>query len=742
MSASKPIAAGDSLSTDRRPSRTLLGTSHRSISAIERYHASVAEESIARDLEDEDVEELTNDPQRAGSSTEHPAATQHSMTGSYRRPSYYASGPRPVFGTRAQLPESVPPAEQDWETAISEERSLLRDNHILPPKHPRRKSSVRSLRGRNGGGLFRRVLESVGLAAGQSGKGKANGTTEEEHTGTENGPAVEEVESNPDPDAIAPDETTALLPHGRDPDAPYGGEGGEDNVVKKWEEAVMAGQIQTTWQRESKVLLKYSAPLIFTFILQNSLTMTSIFTVGHIGKIELGAVSLGGMTANITGYAVYQGLATSLDTLCAQAYGSGRKKLVGLQLQRMVFFLWTITIPIAIVWALGTQILEYFVPEKDIAVFAGQYLKILIIGAPAYACFESGKRYVQAQGRFEATLYVLLIVAPLNVFLHWLFVYRFDWGFIGCPIAVVITENLMPVLLFLYVRFFGGLECWPGFTWKAFRNWGPMVRLALPGLVMVLAEFLAFEILTLASARISATHLAANTVLQSLSILTYQLPFPLSIASSTRVANLIGAALPDAARVTTRVTYIIGTVLGLLNMIVLWSLKERIPWLFTSEADVAALAAATLPFNAAFQLFDALAAQGNGLLRGLGMQEVGGYVNLFAYYCVSWTPFLDPLKSSYDLTILTVMIDCPPSLLRSLLRPALGPARPVDGSGLRSGDRRHRRGTVHLPDVVRTCQRRGGEAQFNRVRWCKLFLVVMGSCSCQILTRCYGWLFV
>ena len=100
-----------------------------------------------------------------------------------------------------------------------------------------------------------------------------------------------------------------------------------------------SGQIQNNWKREAKVLVQYSAPLMLTFILQNSLTLTSVFTVGHIGKIELGAVSLGGMTANITGYAVYHGLATSLDTLCAQAYGSGRKKLVGLQLQRMVFFL-------------------------------------------------------------------------------------------------------------------------------------------------------------------------------------------------------------------------------------------------------------------------------------------------------------------------------------------------------------------------------------------------------------------
>ena len=129
------------------------------------------------------------------------------------------------------------------------------------------------------------------------------------------------------------------------------------------------------------------------------------------------------MTANITGYAIYQGLATSLDTLCAQAYGSGRKTLVGLQTQRMVLFLWTITIPIAVIWLCADKILMKIVPEKEVAILAGRYLKIVLIGAPGYATFESAKRYLQAQGLFSASLYILLICAPLNALMNWLFVW-------------------------------------------------------------------------------------------------------------------------------------------------------------------------------------------------------------------------------------------------------------------------------------------------------------------------------
>lgn len=605
---SKPVRNPARNRSSSPPTSRSFGTSYISQHGLDSRIAAIAAESIALDLQDDEFGHATttDGADLVRTDTQERWVGAHSMTGHYRRPSIFACTPRPFLG--AQPPESIVPVEQEWEAAIGEERSLLRDNNIIPPKHPRRADLAHD----DGVRGLRKMLSISAFSIRQKNP---------------------DFRDDADGNVPVPGETTSLLGHAAD--MPYGGQDTPANISKKWEEAVESGQIQTTWQRETKTLVSYAGPLILSFILQTSLTLTSVFTVGHIGEKELCAVSLGGMTANITGYAVYHGLATSLDTLCAQAYGSGNKKLVGLYLQRMVFFLWAITVPIAILWMFGTRILALIVPEQEIADLAGMYLKILIIGAPGYACFESAKRFVQAQGRFDATLYVLILAAPLNIFLHWLFVWKLNWGFVGCPIAVVITECLMPVLLFLHVLLIGGMECWPGFSTKAFTNWGPMIRLALPGLVMVVAEFLAFEILTLASARISSTHLAANTVLQSLSVLTYQLPFPLSIAASTRVANLIGAGLPDAAKVTTKVNFVMGFVLGLFNMIFLSAFRNYIPLLLTSDPHVVALAAACLPVNAAFQLFDALGAQCNGLLRGLGRQAIGTYINLFAYYAIA-----------------------------------------------------------------------------------------------------------
>lgn len=162
-----------------------------------------------------------------------------------------------------------------------------------------------------------------------------------------------------------------------------------------------------------------------------------------------------------------------------------------------------------------------------------------------------------------------------------------------------------------------------------------MVRLALPGLMMVLAEYLAFEILTLSASWLSVRELASQSILGTIACIVYQIPFSISIAALTRVANLIGATLVDAARTAAKASLAAAVLVGAFNSLLLFSLRSYIPGLFTGDSEVAGLVTKVLPMCAAFQLMDALAANCNGVLRGLGHQEIGGLVALGAYYVVA-----------------------------------------------------------------------------------------------------------
>lgn len=161
------------------------------------------------------------------------------------------------------------------------------------------------------------------------------------------------------------------------------------------------------------------------------------------------------------------------------------------------------------------------------------------------------------------------------------------------------------------------------------------IKLAIPGLVMFLAEFLAYEILTLFASYFSTAHVAAQSIISTVCLFTYQIPFAISIACSTRIANFLGAALEDSAQRAAYTGLIAAAIQGCINFTVLYSSQEAIPKLFTSDPEVVSLASSVLPLAASIQFADSIAAMGAGILRGQGRQYIGSWVNLVAYYIIA-----------------------------------------------------------------------------------------------------------
>jgi multidrug resistance protein, MATE family len=220
-----------------------------------RSSAPIAEEAIARDLaecsdEESSVGEAVDTA--SDSSFEGPGPTM------YRRPSGVAYGAsRPIINARLG-PSEEPPVLTRVEKKQSRdaERSLLRDNHVLPPKHGRAGDES----------IFRRAYRTLFST-------KVRKPASDEET----------LEVR-----VQPTEASPLLGGG----APLPGSGHvHEHLNEQWEAAVATGRIKTTWQRETKTITAYAAPLIVTFLLQYSINVTSIFAVGRIGKEELGAVS-------------------------------------------------------------------------------------------------------------------------------------------------------------------------------------------------------------------------------------------------------------------------------------------------------------------------------------------------------------------------------------------------------------------------------------------------------------------
>lgn len=396
--------------------------------------------------------------------------------------------------------------------------------------------------------------------------------------------------------------------------------------------------VNTNVSTEIKMMMESSIPLIITLLLQYSLTVASVFFVGNIGSNELAAVSLSNLLANISSFGLIEGVASSLSTLCPQAYGRKDYKMVGLHSFRCFLMLLILYIPIFCFWTWGAYpLLSSVVTETEACVLAAQYLRVLVWSVPGFIVFEVLKQYLQAQGIFHASTVVLIVCAPFNFFLTYLLVWnnKFGFGFLGAPTAVVITNSLMALMLLFYSCFINGYQCWCGFSYDVFKNWSKNLKLAGPGILMIEAEWLAFEIISFASSRFGTESLAAQSVVSTICVTIYQIPFAVSVAGSTRIAWFIGSASKQAAITSTHAVIYVALIFGIINGLCLAVWAKPICSLFSNDDKVINLASKVLIIGAIYQIPDCLACVLGGILRGQGRQYIGGYLNLFSYYALA-----------------------------------------------------------------------------------------------------------
>ena len=133
---------------------------------------------------------------------------------------------------------------------------------------------------------------------------------------------------------------------------------------------------------------------------------------------------------------------------------------------------------------------------------------------------------------------------------------------------------------------------------------------------MVKAELFAFEILTLLASYISIKHLAASSVVSNIVLVLWLIPYLMLIATSMRVATLIGEIRPESAIITAKTSSVVAFAISILSTIILAAFRSQLAKIFTRDIDLVTLVAEVLPICALYQPFDAVGSNYYSILRG------------------------------------------------------------------------------------------------------------------------------
>ncbi|XP_040997524.1 protein DETOXIFICATION 16-like [Juglans microcarpa x Juglans regia] len=389
--------------------------------------------------------------------------------------------------------------------------------------------------------------------------------------------------------------------------------------------------------QEVRKQLWLAGPLISVSLLQYSLQVISVMFVGHLGELALSGASMATSFASVTGFSLLMGMGSALDTLCGQAYGAKQYHIMGIQMQRAMFVLFLVSIPLAIIWGNTRYILIALGQEHDIATEAGRYACFMIPSLFAYGFLQCLIKFLQTQNIVFPMMLSSAITTLLHVLICWVLVFKTGLGDRGAALANSISYWINVLLLVLYVKFSSSCaKTWTGFSKEALHNILTFLKLAIPSAVMVCLEMWSFEMMVLLSGLLPDPKLETSvlSICLNTAATVWMIPFGLSCAISTRVSNELGAGHPETARLAVHVVFVMAITVGILVGSVLILIRNIWGYAYSNEIEVIQYVAIMMPIIAISNFLDGLQCVLSGTARGCGWQKIGAYINLGSYYLV------------------------------------------------------------------------------------------------------------
>ncbi|XP_027482239.1 multidrug and toxin extrusion protein 1-like isoform X3 [Zalophus californianus] len=369
--------------------------------------------------------------------------------------------------------------------------------------------------------------------------------------------------------------------------------------------SLLSGVREELW-----ALLVLAGPAFLAQLMMFLISFVSSVFCGHLGKLELDAVTLAIAVINVTGVSVGFGLSSACDTLMSQTYGSQNLKHVGVILQKGTLVLLLCCLPCWALFLNTQQILLLFRQDPAVSRLTQDYVMVFIPALPATFLYTLQVKYLLNQGIVLPQILTGVVANLVNALIHYAFLHKLHLGVIGSALANMISQFTLALLLFFYIL---GRKLhhatWGGWTSECLQDWASFLSLAIPGMLMLCVEWWAYEIGSLLSGILGTVELGAQSVVYELTVILYMIPSGFSVAASVRVGTALGAGNIEQAKKSSAVALLVTGVFAVAFCVLLLSCKDVVGYIFTTDREIIALVAQVIPISAISHLFEALAAQ-------------------------------------------------------------------------------------------------------------------------------------
>ncbi|GAV67111.1 MatE domain-containing protein, partial [Cephalotus follicularis] len=392
---------------------------------------------------------------------------------------------------------------------------------------------------------------------------------------------------------------------------------------------------ERSWN-ESKKVWEIAGPAILTAVSQFSIGFITSAFVGHLGELQLAAVSVVQNVLEGFVYGVMLGMGSALETLCGQAVGAGQFNMLGIYMQRSWVITGITSLFLTPLYVFASPLLKLLKQNNDISELAGKYSIWVIPQLYAYAANFPIQKFLQSQSRVWFMAIISIVALAIHVLLNWVLVTKLNQGLLGAAIAGNLSWWIVVLAQTVYVVSGYFPDAWTGFSLLAFKSLAGFVKLSLSSAIMLCLELWYFTILILLVGYLKNPEIAVDAISICMNVELWALMVALGFnaAVSVRVSNELGAEHSKAAKFSILVTVTTSALLGILFTAVILASRHQFPIIFTNKPDVVRETSKLGYFLATTIFLNSIQPVLHGVAVGAGWQFLVALINLGCYYMV------------------------------------------------------------------------------------------------------------